>query len=157
MIGAALLLGACGSEETAAPDEPASETPASAEASALPVPEETPVVEETPATAPSNAAPAAAVVAAPASFNQCKVCHAVEPGKHGVGPSLAGIYGTKAADIAGFEFSDAMEDSGLVWNEATLDKYLTDPRALVPATKMSYAGLKDAAKRKEVIDYLKSL
>jgi len=115
---------------------------------------------ETPAPAPSASASAAAVAAAatpPASFNQCKVCHAVEPGKHGIGPSLAGIYGTKAGDIAGFEFSSAMKDSGLTWDAATLDKYLTDPRALVPGTKMSFGGLKDEAKRKEIIDYLKSL
>ena len=158
MIGTALLLGACGSEEPAAPEEPAvGEAAAPAEADATPASEETPAAEES--AAPTAAATAAAAVPAtvPASFNQCKVCHAVEPGKHGIGPSLAGIYGTRAADIPGFEFSSAMEQSGLTWDEATLDKYLTDPRALVPGTKMSFAGLKDAAKRKEVIDYLKSL
>jgi len=149
MIGTALLLGACGSEEPAAPEEPAvGEAAAPAEADATPASEETPAAEESAAAVPATV---------PASFNQCKVCHAVEPGKHGIGPSLAGIYGTRAADIPGFEFSSAMEQSGLTWDEATLDKYLTDPRALVPGTKMSFAGLKDAAKRKEVIDYLKSL
>jgi cytochrome c2 len=164
MVGTALLLGACGggtSEAPAAPEE-ATETAVPA---AAPAAGETPAVEApaaaaaTPAPAPSASATvaAAAAPAAPAAFNQCKVCHSVEKGKQGIGPSLAGIYGTKAGDVAGFEFSSAMEQSGLTWNEATLDKYLTDPRALVPGTKMSFGGLKDAAKRKDVIDYLKTL
>jgi cytochrome c len=163
MVGTALLLGACGgsSEEPAAPDEAtgtAASTPASA-AAETPAGEATAAADATPTPTPaaSAAKPAVAVAAAPAAFNQCKVCHAVEKGKHGIGPSLAGIYGTKAGDIAGFEFSSAMEASGLVWNEGNLDRYLTDPRAVVPGTKMSFGGMKDAATRKEVIDYLKTL
>ncbi len=164
MIGTALLLGACGggSDEPAGPEDATeAATPAPAPgAGATPATEETAAADAitTPAPAASSAAAAATpVAAAPAAFNQCKVCHAVEKGKHGIGPSLAGIYGTKAGDIPGFEFSSAMEESGLVWNEANLDRYLTDPRAVVPGTKMSFGGMKDAAKRKEVIDYLKAL
>jgi cytochrome c2 len=162
VIGTALLLGACGgaSEDPAAPESPAAtETVTPADATETPSTEETPSATETPEPKPSATATtaAAAPAAAPASFNQCKVCHSVKKGENGLGPSLAGIYGTRAGDIAGFEFSKAMKESGLVWNEANLDKYLTDPRALVPGTKMSFAGLKDAAKRKEVIDYLKAL
>ncbi len=94
---------------------------------------------------------------APIAFTQCKACHSVEPGKHGIGPSLAGIYGTKAADIADYQFSPAMQQSGLTWDDATLDAYLESPQKVVPGTKMSFFGLKDAAKRKEVIEYIKTL
>lgn len=110
-----------------------------------------------PAPAASTATAVAAAAEAPAAFNQCKACHSTEPGKNGIGPSLAGIYGTKAGEVAGYDFSDAMKNSGLTWDAATLDKYLTKPMEVVPGTKMSFGGLKDADKRKAVIDYLKSL
>jgi len=158
IVGTALLLGACGgaSEEPASPDETAApETPVPAEPTDTPTPDASASADATPTPTPS--ASVAAAVTAPAAFNQCKVCHAVEKGKHGLGPSLAGIYGTKAGDIAGFEFSTAMKQSGLVWNEANLDRYLAAPSTVVPGTKMTFPGLKDAAKRKEVIDYIKSL
>jgi cytochrome c len=106
---------------------------------------------------PSETASATTSDGAPIAFAQCKTCHSVEPGKHGVGPSLHAIYGTKAGDIAGYTFSAAMKNSGLTWDDATLDAYLTAPMKTIPGTKMSYAGQPDAAKRKEVIEYLKTL
>ena len=74
-----------------------------------------------------------------------------------VGPSLFGVFGTKAGEVAGFNFSPAMKASGLTWDEATLDEYLAGPMKKVPGTKMTYAGQADAAKRKELIEYIKSL
>lgn len=74
-----------------------------------------------------------------------------------VGPSLFGIVGTKAGEVAGFTFSPAMKASGLTWDEATLDEYLAAPMKKVPGTKMTYAGQSDPAKRKELIEYLKAL
>lgn len=109
------------------------------------------------APASSAAATTAAADGKPAVFAQCAACHSTEKGKHGVGPSLAGVYGTKSGEIAGFAFSDAMKNANLTWDDATLDKYLTGPMKLVPGTKMTFAGLSDAAKRKEVIEYLKTL
>lgn len=107
------------------------------------------------APAAADAAPAAAVADAggkPAAFAQCAACHAVEPGKHGIGPSLAGVYGTKAGEIAGYAFSDKLKASGLTWDDATLDQWLAGPMKMVPGTKMTYAGLSDPAKRKELIE-----
>lgn len=95
--------------------------------------------------------------ARPASFAMCASCHQVEPGKHGVGPSLAGVFGAKAGHVEGYPYSRAMRESGLTWDEAALDKYLEAPMQTVPGTKMAYAGLKDPAKRKEMIDWLKGL
>lgn len=107
------------------------------------------------AAAPEAAAPAGPV--APAAFAQCRACHAVEPGRHGVGPSLAGVYGTKAGEIAGYAFSAPMKASGLVWDDATLDRYLSAPMTVVPGTRMVFAGMPDGARRAEVIAYLKAL
>ena len=110
-----------------------------------------------------NAAGEAAVETAandqakPAAFGQCAACHAVVAGQNGVGPSLAGVVGRKAGSMAGFSYSEAMKNSGKIWDEATLDNFLISPMAAVPGTRMSYMGQSDPAKRKAVIDYLKTL
>lgn len=75
----------------------------------------------------------------------------------GVGPSLAGVYGTRSGEIAGYAFSDAMKNAKLTWDDKTLDAYLTSPMKLVPGTKMTFAGMSDPAARKDVIAYLKTL
>jgi len=113
-----------------------------------------------PAASGGGAAPAAAVAAAdarPAAYAQCAACHAVEPGKHGIGPSLHGVYGTKAGEIPGYAFSEKLKTSGLTWDDATLDQWLAGPMKMVPGTKMSYAGMSDPAKRAEIIAYMKTL
>jgi cytochrome c len=94
---------------------------------------------------------------APTAFSQCSVCHKIEAGApNGVGPNLHGVYGTKAGgDINGYQFSEAMKTSGLVWDDATLDKYLANPRTAVPGTKMSYGGMASAEDRKAVIAWMK--
>jgi len=99
----------------------------------------------------------AAAGGAPASFAQCAACHSVVPGKHGIGPSLAGVYGTRAGEIPDYSFSPALKASGLTWDDATLDKWLAGPMKLVPGTKMTYGGMGDPAKRAEMIAYLKTL
>lgn len=112
------------------------------------------------ATDAAASAPTAEVAASddkPAAFAQCAACHAIQPGKHGIGPSLAGVYGTKAGELSGYVFSEKLKASGLTWDDATLDKWLEAPMQMVPGTKMSFAGIKDAAKRKELIDYMKML
>jgi cytochrome c len=86
----------------------------------------------------------------------CSACHTTEPGKNKIGPSLAGVVGRKAGSEPGFQYSEANKKSGLTWDEATLDKYLTDPRKMVPGTKMAFAGVKKDDERKAIIDYLKT-
>jgi cytochrome c2 len=110
-----------------------------------------------PTAAVDNAAPSATAAAsgeAPSTFVQCAICHSVEPGKNGLGPTLHGVVGRKAAAVEGFSYSPAMQQSGLVWDEQTLERYIENPRGVVPGTKMAYAGLKDAQKRAEIIAYL---
>ena len=87
---------------------------------------------------------------------QCAACHSVKPGVNGIGPSLYGVYGKPAAHVAGFAFSAALTNSHLVWNKVTLSKFLANPQAVVPGTKMPYLGLPSAKKRAEVIAYLKN-
>ena len=99
----------------------------------------------------------AELAAAPAAFSQCRSCHSIEPGRQMIGPSLAGIFGTRAGDVAGYNFSPAMQKADIVWDEATLDAYIKAPREVVPGTKMTYPGLKNDERRAEVVAYLKSL
>ena len=164
-----LVLSACGGEpaedaatpartdaavvptETAAPAETATPAPTD---TATPTAAPTPTASPTP-TSTASAAPAA--VAEPAAFAQCKACHSVEPGDHGIGPSLAGIWGNKAGSAAGFEASEAMKNSGLTWNQANLSRFLADPAGTVPGNKMPFAGVKDAAQRQAIINYIRAL
>jgi cytochrome c len=97
-----------------------------------------------------------------AAFRECAVCHSVkDPAAVNylalVGPSLYAIYGAPSAQQAGFDYSPAMKAANLVWDEATLDAFLADPQAVVPKTRMSYAGQADPDKRAAIIAYLKTL
>jgi len=112
------------------------------------------------------AAPKAAVAAAaPAGiegdvthgrqvFKKCQACHSMEPGKNLLGPSLAGIVGTKAAEVPNYTFSNAMKQSGITWTPEKLDAYLLDPQKVVPGNKMPFPGLKTDADRTDVIAFL---
>lgn len=134
--------------------------PAAEAAPAVATPATAPAAPATPAAKPATpaAAPAAPKVAAtpPPMFAVCAACHSVEKGKDGLGPSLAGVFGSKAG-TGSFEFSSAMVGSGLTWDAATLDRYLENPRGVVPGTTMAYNGLKNEAQRKAIVEYLKGV
>ncbi len=90
-------------------------------------------------------------------FAVCKACHQVgETAKNGVGPNLNGIIGRAAGTVEGYNYSDANKKSGITWDEATFKEYIQDPKAKVPGTKMTYAGLKDQQKVNDLVAYLKS-
>lgn len=103
----------------------------------------------------AGAALAADPVAGEKAYAVCKACHQVgETAKNVIGPKLNGIVGSPAGAVEGFKYSDAMKNSGLTWDEATLTEYLKNPKAKVPGTKMAFAGLKDDTKVADVIAYL---
>jgi cytochrome c2 len=139
------MLAACGGQAPEEDSGPSAQAPTAEIAVA-----ETPSAES----AMSFPAPAAAT---PPAVAQCQSCQSATPGQNGVGPALAGVFGTKAAEVPDYDFSDAMKKSGLTWDEATLDRYLTSPQTVVPGTKMTFPGLKDNAKRAATIAFLKSI
>ena len=93
------------------------------------------------------------------AFQKCYSCHSVDPKEANLsGPNLAGVVGRRAGTLANFAYSPAMKKAGaegVVWNEATLERYLADPLAMLPETTMSFPGVRDAAERRAVIAYLR--
>ena len=89
-------------------------------------------------------------------LKKCQACHSTQPGKNMLGPSLAGIVGTKAGEVPHYSFSPAMKKSGLTWTPEKLDAYLADPQKVVPGNKMPFPGLKTAEDRTDVIAFLAS-
>lgn len=97
-----------------------------------------------------------------AAFAKCGICHQVGPGaKTLVGPELNGIVGRKAASVADYPYSAGMKKlgaDGWVWTEENIDKWITDPKALIPDSPMAlaFAGVPDAGERADIIAYLKT-
>lgn len=86
-------------------------------------------------------------------YHRCQGCHSID--RNRIGPMHKGLFGRTAGTVPGFSYSSAMKNSGIVWNEETLDRYLENPRQMVPGTRMTYAGIKDAQERADLIAYLK--
>lgn len=88
--------------------------------------------------------------------SQCGVCHdAQKPAHNKIGPSLLGVVGRKAGTAPGFNYSAAMKAYAKPWTPANLDAFLTAPRSVVATTSMTFYGVKDAAKRANLIAFLK--
>lgn len=90
--------------------------------------------------------------------NHCRTCHSVKEGDNRLGPSLHGIFGAKAGAAPGYgNYSQGLKNSGITWDEATLDKFIANPDDVVPNNNMNpYTGLNDAAVRQQIVEYLKS-
>lgn len=92
-----------------------------------------------------------------AKFAVCKSCHTLTPGGPDMtGPNLNGVFDRKVASKADFKFSDALKAQSFTWDVQHLDTWLTDPKAMVPGTKMTFPGFKDPKDRIDVIAYLKA-
>ena len=91
------------------------------------------------------------------TFKQCKACHVAHEEKNKTGPHLLNVMGRPAGSLESYSrYSDAMKNSGLIWDEETLHQYLENPRKFLQGTKMAYRGLKRKEDRDNVIAYLKS-
>ncbi len=93
------------------------------------------------------------------AFQKCFACHSVDPAERGLpGPNLGGVVGRPAAALDDYDYSEAMIAAGrtgkLVWSEATLDRFIADPKAFLPGTAMNFIGMRNPAERKAVIAYL---
>lgn len=103
----------------------------------------------------SGGASAQDAAAGEKAFGVCKMCHQVGEGaKNAVGPTLNGLIGRKSGSVAGYSYSDANKNSGLIWDKETFREYIRNPKAKVPGTKMIYAGLKDEKKIDDMIAFL---
>ena len=90
------------------------------------------------------------------TFKVCAACHDVgETAKNKIGPLLNGLEGRKSGTVAGFSYTEANKNSGIVWEEAAFLKYIKDPKADIPGTKMIFVGIKDEAQAKNLWAYLK--
>jgi cytochrome c len=89
-----------------------------------------------------------------AKFQDCAACHRLEAGANNLGPSLYGVFTRKAGELADFRYSPAIRRSGIAWTPETLDKFITDPQAMVPGNRMPYAGMASASDRTDLIAYL---
>jgi cytochrome c len=84
-------------------------------------------------------------------FQDCAACHKLEAGANNLGPSLHGIFERKAGELADFRYSPAIKRGGITWTPETLDKFITDPQAMVPGNRMPYAGMASASDRADLI------
>lgn len=90
--------------------------------------------------------------------NNCRTCHSWKEGDNRLGPSLHGVVGRKSGSIQGYNnYSQSMKQANITWDEATLDKFITNPDSVVQNNNMKpFSGISDADTRKKIIEFLKS-
>jgi cytochrome c len=158
LMGAAALAGlmtlsACGGGAGSDANAPAAEATEAAPAAE-------PAATEAAAPAPAAGAEYASFTTDAAAgekvFALCRSCHVLDEGVNRVGPSLHKVVGRASGSVAGFSYSDANKNSGVTWTTDVLFKYLEDPKAFMPGTKMAFPGIKDAQDRANLVAYLES-
>lgn len=89
-------------------------------------------------------------------FRACAPCHSLEPDPNMTGPNLANLWGRNAGSLRSFErYSDALKSSGIIWDNRSLDGWLTDPVRMVLDNEMPFEGIQDAAVRADLLAFLK--
>jgi cytochrome c len=102
----------------------------------------------------ANAASAADIEHGKQVFESCVACHIERP--DGIGPSLKGVVGRKSAAVEGYRYSGPMRRANLVWDEANLRQFISDPQAKVPGNRMPFGGIREPRDVDDVIAYLKA-
>lgn len=158
-VATAALLSACG-KPAPAPEQAAASggaTTASVPAPDASAPAAGPSAEQIKAIQASLPAPynTADLVNGKQKFAQCAACHTlIQGGPNMTGPNLYGIIGRKAGSAPSFDYSDGVKAAGFTWDAAHIDTWITNPAAMIPGTRMTYLGLKDAKDRADVIAYV---
>lgn len=110
------------------------------------------------ALAPMGGAMAQDAEAGQRVFNQCRACHTINAGgRNGVGPNLHGVWDRQAGQVQGFRYSANMQQlaqGGLKWDEATLRRFLTNPKDVVPRGSMAFAGIRNEQQLNDLLAYL---
>ena len=88
---------------------------------------------------------------------RCRSCHADDPARKAYVPSLIGVIGRKAGSLEGFEYSDAMKNSGIIWNKNTLRAWMADNDGFMPGTRMRHVGIDDRTEQDFLLTYLTNL
>jgi cytochrome c len=89
-------------------------------------------------------------------FGACAACHSLQPNQNMTGPSLADVWNRKAGGLESFSrYSPALKAAGIVWNDKTLDEWINNPQHVVPGNQMTFAGIKDAGQRADLLAFLK--
>lgn len=146
-VGVALLLAGCGpsgggaSSQAPAPTEAGPSPAAKAALASLPAPYS-----------------GADLANGQEKFNQCRACHTAEKDAPNMtGPNLWGVFGRKAGSLPGFQYSESLKSTGITWDAAAIDKWITNPRAVAPDTRMSLVGVSNAKDRVDIVGYLRTL
>ncbi len=155
-VGAALaglgMLAGCGKSTSTSTTPAAAPAPTSAAPAELTDAQKKALVAELPAAYQS-----ADLVNGEAKFAVCRSCHTTgQGGEDMIGPNLWGIFGRKAGSEPGFAYSDDMKKAGWTWDADRIDKWITNPRAVLPGTKMTFVGMSDPTDRRDVVAFLKT-
>jgi cytochrome c len=90
------------------------------------------------------------------AFARCRSCHTITPGGPNMaGPNLYGVFGRQAGALDKYSYSHALRTAGFTWDAEKLDHWLENPKTFLPGNKMTFAGLRDATDRRDVIAFLK--
>ncbi len=106
---------------------------------------------------PSMVSHAESITEGQKQFANCIACHSITPHQNGLGPSLYGLFSRQAGTVPGFRYSNAVKNSGIIWDQKTLDKFLTDPQQVIPGNRMPFSGIENPQQRADLITYLQSV
>jgi cytochrome c len=90
--------------------------------------------------------------------NACRTCHTLREGDNRLGPNLHKVVGRQAGSVPGYGYSSAMKDAGIVWDKATLDRFIANPDQVVSGHNMKpYGGIASAEDRAKIVGYLEAI